>query len=63
MFSDYFALLILVLIFSTPLRTRRNGGETNGTRRMLRDQIYKTAATGLSSNNVIFTRHVQLPPR
>ena len=56
MVGDVLGLLcsvcIFVLTFSTPLRTRRNGGETNG---MLRHQIYKTAATGLSSNNVIFT--------
>ena len=30
---------------------------------MLRNQIYKTAATGLSSINVIFARHVKHPPR
>ena len=30
---------------------------------MLRDPISKTAATGLSSNNVFFNRHVEHPTR
>ena len=30
----------------------------NGTRLMLRNQMSRTAATGLSPNSVIFTRHV-----
>ena len=52
----------LLLSFSTPLRTRRNGGDTNGTRRMLRNHVHKTAATGLTSNNVTFNCHVKHPP-
>ena len=48
----------LLNTLETQTQWRRNKRK----RLMLRNQVSKTAATGLSSNNVIFTHHVKHPP-